>query len=819
MADSDTWDVFLSHSHKNKDLADGIHAALVKADLRVWYDTTEIATYEDIKRRVQEGLIRSKTLLALYSHAYPQSQACQYEWTAALLATLAEPGEGGRPNLAKRILVVNPEQGPRHIEPLEMQNALYHSAVDDLAALAAGIRERVARLETTLGAAVPLYPRWYGRQPLRASTFVGRLPELWCIHSALGPELGFDIRAAQNLAVVSGFGGMGKSLLVEEYAQRFALAWPGGVFWLSAALPEERQQDKQDVVAMSRLRRAEALQKLARELGPGELGIQADLSTLQPKDLEDLLRRALERREPYLWIVDDLPRNLPINDEFRAWLSPTNTKGHTLITTRSGEYDRLEGALPLDVLAPEAALALLTSHRRPHGSEEEQAAEAICKELGYHALVVDVAASLIKGVGFVDFLELLRGPEVGVGKLFSTFCDQLPNGHEASIVRTFATSLDALSEDARDLLRMAAQLAPGPIPVALLIDAVRRVDDLKPVVAKLRITGALQRARVLSLVKDVDGVAGKEAIDIHPLLRRVMAEREGYQRPADAPIVDSSAASPPSSPPSAPLLERWQALRQALVEALIDFLKESDDIRAYAKLLPLIEHARELARGAGERELELLARLSRFDCVAGRYKQASVGWERVWHGREALLGAEHSETLGAKGSFAEILYRLGKYPDARRLREEVLAVWERTSESGSLDILSAKVSLAFILWAQGEYKGARALEEEVVAARERILGPEHLDTLLAKGNLAATLYFQGENAGARGLLEEVVAARKRALDSDPLDIANSKNNLGEALRGLNRCADARKLILIRALIAGHVVHCLNGQTRWTQVEP
>ena len=34
--------------------------------------------------------------------------------------------------------------------------------------------------------------------------------------------------------LVSGLGGIGKSLLVEEYTLRFGTAFPGGVFWLRA---------------------------------------------------------------------------------------------------------------------------------------------------------------------------------------------------------------------------------------------------------------------------------------------------------------------------------------------------------------------------------------------------------------------------------------------------------------------------------------------------------------------------------------------------------------------------------------------------------
>ena len=41
-------------------------------------------------------------------------------------------------------------------------------------------------------------------------------------------------RSQEASAQVRGLGGIGKSLLAEEYALRFGAAYPGGIFWLRA---------------------------------------------------------------------------------------------------------------------------------------------------------------------------------------------------------------------------------------------------------------------------------------------------------------------------------------------------------------------------------------------------------------------------------------------------------------------------------------------------------------------------------------------------------------------------------------------------------
>ena len=44
-----------------------------------------------------------------------------------------------------------------------------------------------------------------------------------------------------GLVQVQGMGGIGKTLLAEEYALRFGSAYPGGVFWLAPqATPARR---------------------------------------------------------------------------------------------------------------------------------------------------------------------------------------------------------------------------------------------------------------------------------------------------------------------------------------------------------------------------------------------------------------------------------------------------------------------------------------------------------------------------------------------------------------------------------------------------
>ena len=69
-----------------------------------------------------------------------------------------------------------------------------------------------------------------------SARFVGRWKDLWATHSGLQASEAVIITGKSGLDVtqVRGMGGIGKSLLAEEYALRFSAAYPGGVFWLRA---------------------------------------------------------------------------------------------------------------------------------------------------------------------------------------------------------------------------------------------------------------------------------------------------------------------------------------------------------------------------------------------------------------------------------------------------------------------------------------------------------------------------------------------------------------------------------------------------------
>jgi hypothetical protein len=446
-------DIFISYRRKDSKRVLPLVQALRNVGVSPWLDQHEIGEFAPITDEIRKGLAESKALLAWYSLDYPTSRPCQMELTVAFLAAQSK----GDPR--RRVLVVNPEAGPGHIEPIELRDAQYAPAPSDpagYATLAERLAAHVATLAGSLGSILPIVPPGqYGRRLVGASRFVGRLPDLWRIHSALHTAEGAivdDARAA-GPAQVTGLGGIGKSLLAEEYALRFGAAYPGGIFWLHAFGNDPARAPSLDAREAVRV---EQFATIATSLGLETRG-------LDPAQVEAVLGAKLSQAgKPFLWIVDDLASGL--DEGVRGWFAPS-TLGKTLLTTRTREYGAIGTSLPLGVLGPEEAVDLLCTQRKPEGLAEESAARGIAQDLGGHALALKVSADALAAqaglVSFVQYRANLANLVTDELELAAELAEMLPSGHEKSVA---ATLIRSVRSSRLHRSRPSSLLQPSPVP-------------------------------------------------------------------------------------------------------------------------------------------------------------------------------------------------------------------------------------------------------------------------------------------------------------------------------------------------------------------
>ena len=429
-----SYDIFLSFTWADSAEVNALQEALEAAGLRVFRDK-EIRRFEGITERLDAALGESKVLLAYYSRRFPTRYACQWELTTAFLAAqrLGDP--------RRRVLVVNPESDGNHIAPVELEDAAYAGRPEndrERAVIVRRIAELVRAADTPLGSVrstAPVLPRL-----LRPRRFVGRYRQLWAIHSALhARELPATTpRTSAALAVVRGIAGLGKTSLAEQYAFLFRDAFSGGVRWLGLFGQDD------PVGALARFH--EHVRAIARDLG-------ADVGDLPPDQVRAVVARRIEAAgKPQLWIIDDVPSELPA-EVLDQLVMPTSSV-RTVLTTRSGNPDWPAPVVDLTGFSEDEGAALYTEIVGSDDPGELAAVRRLVERCGGHPIVLTSAVTALRDrrgavdpAGFVKVLDEVRGTGV------------------------LADAVAACGPTALRILRIAGALSRAPVPAEL----VRRV--------------------------------------------------------------------------------------------------------------------------------------------------------------------------------------------------------------------------------------------------------------------------------------------------------------------------------------------------------
>jgi hypothetical protein len=602
---------------------------------------------------------------------------------------------------------------------------------------------------------------------------------MWRIHSALHAGNAGLITGVSGPAVAQlrGLGGVGKSLLAQEYARRFGAAYPGGVIWL---------QFYGDNARANRRAYRDQLYKLAAAFGV------IPEARLMPDVLQAVAGELERRGKPCLWVLDDVPDRFTIK-ELREVLPP-HPIATTLFTTRSRSLDAVAPAVDLDVLPAQDAVALLTARREPADDAEWRAAREIAAALGGHALTLDVAGSALqKREGlqtFTQFLGALGRPDRDELEIAAELADALPSSHERNIVHVLRASIDLLDGAGRDFLDLAAGLESAPIPAGLVADTFARAKGLDAEAAADLAARGVADAASLSLAAPAEQAAG--CWRVHVLVSRT-------QR-----FLGDAGSS--------------DRLLHAVMEALGDRLDSAAARPPRATDAYEVVHAERLSSAARTPvELSLLGALGRYHVSRGNYVPAELAFERQRDAYSDLLGSEAPDTLAAETGLAEALFFHESPGEAEPLYRHVLEVRERTLGPRHPDTLTLMERLAKITMDDGRLAEARQFLDFVATAREQVLGanhpatmrtirlqadwlirggkrdglillalilrrqesalgPEHPETL-ASLEMSARILETGQPEAAAERLDRVVAGRRRMLGEDHPDTVAAARSL------------------------------------------
>jgi tetratricopeptide (TPR) repeat protein len=684
------YDVFISYSSADLRYAEALHQRLDAEGLKVWFDRARLEPGCDWHAEIEAGCEDSRIVLPVLTPRWKASEWTRYE-TYGAEAVLPLVFEGDWRDVAT--------------PPLERFQA-------DRMACAGGEPADWPRLLRTiarvLAAPAPAKARRIAHlRHLPNPYFAGRDRELVAIHEELHRSPKASLTQGRVRAI-SGNGGWGKTTLVRHYAEKFWRCYPQ-MFWVDARLGFEAE--------FARLHDL-LVPEAARE---------------GYTDADKAMRAVAELQGPScrLLIIDD------VDDEpsVARWI-PKTGGCHTLITSRFAGWSAAVKSVHLYVLEAEPAIRFLLDRLgRDDGTDAEHAAcAALADRLGYLPLALEQAAAYIEqqgeAFGVVDYLRLFdgtRGELLAEGALGSTM-------YPDSVATTWKPTMARLSPAARAVLRMAAFVAPVPIPMALVVQspAVARaladagVPAADGAAAELRLRGILSELKRYSMAA-FDG----QAFQLHTLLQTVVrANMTPEERAAG-----------------------WRAATSAIVRAASGHGLQTQLREAWK---PLIPHAEAL--DASHRELQgvdpstELAEILR-DCrySQGRYDEARPLAELVLAEDEREFGEGDAHCWPDLHALGSIHWRCGRFAEAERWFQKALdlarAIYGDTSPAAAASL----GEVALMADKQGDVPRAAALYESALAIRPA-------DAAILGNYAYMRQNVSGDLAGAQALYERALAA-------------------------------------------------------------
>src|SRR6266404_388246 len=635
---------------------------LTSAGIECFLDVNDIDPLAAFPDTIRAGIDRSHAFLAWWSLDYGESDPCLQEFRRAWQHARRHSSD-----LSRRLWILNPEAAANHITAGELnaENFLKPSAPGAETVWANDLLERLQALipegpladERTQQSVPPMYG-----VPSKSNEFTGRGRELLSIHSKLHPAQIGSTGAAVAVQT-HGMGGIGKTELATAYANDFAMAYPGGIYWLNLAGWTPSNPANEHEVQSAWLR------ALEQTIGVGtervrNLTRDPEDKALPPGAVRERLANELGSDSHYLWILDNVPELTPldIRAEILDFLRAPTADGRTLLTTRDGRVADGFAQERLDVLSEDDAIRLLARFRLQQAHLELAAIRSLVQEVGAHTQALRLLGENARNNpgGYPRALKRLF--ETGKLDRIEQIADQLQTqlGTKArGIVATFELSIDPLDTAAKELLSLAIVCAPNlAIPDALLADTFggdAYEDDFGAAQAELL------RASLLTRRSDKVG-----SVFIHPL---VAAAATRLLNPMDPDEL---------------------TLRRAIADCLLSRISTADDIGTHAAIADDIHQTRELSTLLEEwHAVQLFLYLSEYEYTRGAFKEAETLCARGLALAKRVLGEEHPATLTAMNNLAGTLSAQGDIRGALALHVQALSISRRVFGEEHPDTLAS----------------------------------------------------------------------------------------------------------------------------------
>jgi predicted ATPase/Flp pilus assembly protein TadD len=534
-----------------------------------------------------------------------------------------------------------------------------------------------------------------------------------------------------------GPGGIGKTRVARELAERVLGRFPDGVWWIDLAEVRAGEQ---------------IFQRVAGALG---IPLRPEATVLQQ------VRDFLTARD--LLLVLDNTEQIPDAGEAVHQLATAGPGARCLVTSRRPLELRYEQRLEVPRLSTEDALALFAQRARAIqpdfeiNADNEAAIRELCDGLDGVPLAIELAASRSGSLTPREIVDRLTERF----QLLRTRAPDLPE-RQRTLRGAIDWSYELLGDEERSLFEQLSVFAGGAMLPS--VEAVCRVEDPLEGVAELcrssllrRETASANQTSRYTMLETIRAYAA-ERLDASGGAEAV---RERHARHYETAATRFSAAMGTS--------------REA--GALAELAQEQDNVRA----------ALAWAAAQGEAELQSSLASGLHDLLLRRglwaeaRKVLGQAWEAV--GETTPKQQEWKARVGAQLAALEL--NMGDLPHARSVAEATLVIQERQQNPpGVADVLNI---LGTVSHRSGDSKRARELYSQ---ALELVQAADHRRRSTLMNNLSMLAVLRGEFSQAEELALEALRHRRAA--GDRRAEAESLMNLGGLAHHAGDYARARR---------------------------
>ncbi|KAK4085593.1 uncharacterized protein Triagg1_583 [Trichoderma aggressivum f. europaeum] len=161
----------------------------------------------------------------------------------------------------------------------------------------------------------------------------------------------------------------------------------------------------------------------------------------------------------------------------------------------------------------------------------------------------------------------------------------------------------------------------------------------------------------------------------------------------------------------------------------------------------------------------------------GRLNETETIYKQILQEREMVLGPEHISTLETVNNLGVVYKEQSRLNEAEALLERALQGFEKISP-GHKTIFNILNNLGLVYSARGRLDKAEAIYIQVLQGQEKALGPEHISTLDAVNNLGLVYLDQHQLDKAEGMFKRALEGKEKAWGLDHTSTLETVNNLG-----------------------------------------